>query len=106
MAHQCQVMANKHIADITRTLNVSKQVYHLCTHRNIQCRHRLIQNDELRVRDDCSRNTDALALPAAELMRVTRQAGPVETNGIQSGLRTGDTFFPIISYLVNLKGFK
>ena len=106
MAHQCQVMANKHIADITRTLNVSKQVYHLCTHRNIQCRHRLIQDDKLRVRDNCSRNTDALALPPAELMRITRQAGSVETNGIQSGLRTGDTVFAIIPNLVNLKRFK
>src|SRR5262252_4333214 len=66
--HDGQVVRDEEVREAEIALQVLHQVEHLRLHRDVECRGRLIANEELRVRGERARNADALALAARELM--------------------------------------
>ena len=65
-----QVVGDQHDRQAEATLQVAQQVQHLCLDRDVERRHRLIGDQELRLKRDRARHADALALAAGELVRV------------------------------------
>ena len=51
-------------------LELAQQVEHLRLDRDVERRHRLVGDDQLRLERDRARDADALALAAGELVRV------------------------------------
>ena len=63
-------------ASPSRSCSSLEQIQDLRADRDVQRRHRLVQDDELRVRHEGAGDGDALPLAAAELVRVERGALP------------------------------
>ena len=63
-------MADEQIGQPLLFLEVRKQVQDLVLDRHIQCRDRFITDDKLRRSRQRTRNSDPLALPARELVRI------------------------------------
>src|SRR5215472_8481092 len=62
-------MADEEVADPQRLLQVLQLVHNLRPYRNVERRDRLVENDKPRMGGQCSRDSDPLALAAAEFMR-------------------------------------
>ena len=70
--HGVEPNAKRRAARVAELLaQVLEQVYHLRLDRHVQCRHRLIADDELRVQRQCPRNPDSLPLPTRHFVRIT-----------------------------------
>ena len=83
---QRQVVRNQQIGQAVLLLDVREQVEDLRANRNVECRGRLVEYQQPRLQRDRARHRDALALAAAELVRVSldrgrRQADHVEQFG-------------------------
>ena len=61
----------------------SKQVDDLGLNRHVQCRNRLVGDDERRIDRQCPRNDDALLLAAAEFVRIPVLEVGVEAHRLQ-----------------------
>src|SRR5262249_6250512 len=68
--HHGQVVGDEEIAHAGAILDLAQEVHHLGADRDVERRHRLIQQDALRVRRQRARNGDPLALAARELVRI------------------------------------
>ena len=66
-----QVVGDEDVGQVELRLEVLEQVQDLRLDRDIERRHRLVADDELGIERDGSCDADALALAAAELVRVT-----------------------------------
>ena len=66
-----------------RFLELVKQVHHLRLNRYVQGRDGFVAHDELRLENKCSRNADALPLPARELVRIARHVIGIEAHAAQ-----------------------
>jgi hypothetical protein len=65
-----QVVGHEDVGELELVLDVLEQVHHLRLDRDVQRRHRLVADDQLRAQGDGRGDPDALALPAGELVRV------------------------------------
>src|SRR5215472_8246800 len=63
-------MRDKEIGQVELTLQALQQVEYLRADRDIQCRDRLVGDDELGIDGKGASDSYALALPTAELVRV------------------------------------
>ena len=70
MLDDSQIMRNKQIRIAVLLLKPLQQIQNLRLNRNIQCRHRLVTDDKLRVERQRTRDADTLAAAAVEFMRV------------------------------------
>src|SRR6185369_10256542 len=70
MAHHRQVVRDKDVGEAEAPLQILQQVDDLGLDRDIQRRHRLVADDQLRLHRKCSRDADALALSAGKFVRV------------------------------------
>ena len=64
-------MRDEHIGQSSLLLKILKQVQDLRLNGNIQCRYRLIADDEFRIQRERSRDTDSLTASAVQLMRIS-----------------------------------
>jgi len=62
MTHHRQVVGDEQVADAQPLLKVRQQVDDTGLNADVECRHRLVEHDELRVERKRPRDTDALAL--------------------------------------------
>jgi hypothetical protein len=69
-ADDVQIMANEKQAQMQPRAQIGQQRQHLGLHRDIECRDRLIRHQQVRCCRQGAGDADALALAAAELMRV------------------------------------
>ena len=69
--HNTQIMRDEKVSELELLLQIHQQVDDLGLDGNIERAHWLVANDELRLDGECSRNSHALTLPSAELVRVT-----------------------------------
>ena len=76
-------MGDEQISDAALGLEVLQQIDDLRLHRNVQRAHRLIAHNQFRLHRQCARDADALALAAAELVRIPLRLRGVETNRLQ-----------------------
>ena len=74
--HQRQVVRDEQVRQPEPLLQVLQQIDDLRLHRDVQRRHRLVADQQLRLDGQRAGDADALALPAAELVRIpTRHVG-------------------------------
>ena len=66
-----KIMCDKQIRGSCLLLDILHQVNDLCLNGNVQRRDTLICNDQFRVHDQRSRNSDTLSLSTGKLMRIT-----------------------------------
>jgi hypothetical protein len=71
MLDDAEVMGDEEIRVTVASLKFLDEVEDLCLDRDIESRRRLIKDNELRARDQCPRNSNALPLATTEFMRVT-----------------------------------
>ena len=70
MRHDRDVVGNEQIGEAEFSPQTLQQRQDLRLHRDVECGDRLVADHERRLGDQRASNTDALALPAGELMRV------------------------------------
>ncbi len=78
-----QVVGDKKVGQFEPSLEILEQVDDLCLDRHVQGRDRLVAHDELGLERQRPRDTDALALPAGELVRVARGVKGLHSHGLE-----------------------
>ena len=79
-------MRNEDVSQPKPVLQIAQQVQDLRADRHVQCRDRLVADDELRLDRERPSNGDALALAAGEFVRVAAGKARLETNQTQQFL--------------------
>ena len=69
MPHDGQVVRDEQVREAELLLQLLQQVDDLRLNRNVQCRHRLVRNDEIRLGGDRSGDSYPLPLAPGELVR-------------------------------------
>ena len=75
-----EVVRDEQVGQPVLLLQIHEQVHDLRLHRNIKRTDRFVAHDELRLHGQRARDANALALPAAELMRVTLVVGRIKSD--------------------------
>jgi hypothetical protein len=70
VAHRGQVVGDQQVAELLPRLEIFEEVHDLGADRHVERRDRLVENDQLRERRQRARQRDALALAAAEFVRI------------------------------------
>jgi hypothetical protein len=70
-----QVVGDEQVGQAQLALQLEQQVEHLALDGDIERRHRLVADDQLRAQGDGAGDADALALAAGELERVAVGGG-------------------------------
>src|SRR4026208_2325203 len=83
-----KIMSNKEIRQVKLFLQFLKQVNHLGLDRNIQRRDWFITNNEGRLQCEGARYTNALTLPAGELMWITTRKRRIEVHNFKQMLNS------------------
>src|SRR5690606_10615697 len=78
-----QVVCDEQVRGPEPLLQVGKEVEHLCLHGHVERRDRLVADDEIRFDGEGARDADALALAAAELVRVARRMKRAQPDGLE-----------------------
>nr|WP_236637981.1 hypothetical protein [Mangrovicoccus ximenensis] len=73
MAHHLQVVADEEIGQVQLALDFPQQLQHLAAHRDVERSGRLVEQHHLGIDRDRPGDADALALAAAELVRITAE---------------------------------
>ena len=69
--HDRQIVRHEDVGEAEVALQRLEKVDHLCADRDVECRHRLVEDYELRVECERPCDTDPLALSTRELVRET-----------------------------------
>src|SRR5215469_10567173 len=98
MLNDGEIVSNEQVGQIFFALQVHHQIDDLRLDRDVERRNRFVTNDELRVQCERARDTDALALPAGEFMRITAHLMAAQSDLVKERsdpllllLATGDT---------------
>ena len=100
-----KIMPDEEIGQAILLLQVLEQVQHLALHRNIQCGDRFIADDQVRLQRNGAGNADALALAAAELVRVTVQKLCWYTNSLHQFQHAVGGFGFGFAYMIGFQRF-
>ena len=73
VAHGSEVVRDHDVREAVLVLEVNEEVHYLSADGHVKRGHRLVESDDLWVQRKCARNTNPLALPAAELVREERR---------------------------------
>ena len=82
-SHQPQIVRDEEVRELQPLLQIHQQVDHLRLHRDVERRHRLVEDDERRVERERARQADALPLAAAELVRIALEVRRVEADELE-----------------------
>ena len=94
-----KIMCDKQIRGSCLLLDILHQVNDLCLNGNVQRRDTLICNDQFRVHDQRSRNSDTLSLSTGKLMRITARMFRRKSNFCQDVF---DLFLTLCACLVHM----
>src|SRR5262249_17960662 len=100
-----KIMGDKQIGEPELLLQVLQEIDDLGLDRYIQRRHRFVADDQLWLDSERTRDTDALALTAGELVRVAAHIIRPQTDGLE---QIDDPLFklrPGLRQIVNDQGF-
>ena len=80
VAHEPQIVRDEEVGQLQPLLQIEQQVDDLRLNRDVERGDRLVGDDEGRVERQRARQADALALPAAELVRIAFEMRRVEAD--------------------------
>ena len=83
VTHHREVVRDEEIGEVELALEILEQVDDLRLDGDVERRHRLVADDDLGVERERARDADALALTAAELVRIAVVEIGVEADGAQ-----------------------
>ena len=86
MAHNAEIVGDKHIRHSEFVLQILEQVDDLGLYRDVECRHRFIGDDEPRLQGQRPGDADTLALPAGELVWLAGVVLGLQSDPIQQFL--------------------
>ena len=86
---QPEVVRDEEVGQAEPLLQIEQQIHDLRLHRHVEGRHRFVADDERRLERERAGEADALALAAAELVRILRRvaAGSRPTSSKSSRTR-------------------
>ncbi len=99
MLDEAQIVRNEQVRKTQFLLELDQQVDDLRLDRHVERRNRFIGDDERRVQREGTRDTDALALAAAELVRIAIDGCGIQTDEpieFVDALRAGSLALPIL----------
>ncbi len=80
MAHDRKIVGHEDEGQGQLVLQRLEQIDDLGLDRDVECRHRLVEHDQLRLHRERAGDSDALALPAGELVRIATQVLGVQAD--------------------------
>ena len=80
MLDEPQIVRDEEVRQLQLPLQIHQQIDDLRLHRDVERRHRLVENHERRVERERAGEPDPLALAAAELVRVALEVRGVEAD--------------------------
>ena len=83
LAHEPQIVRDEEIRQAEALLQVEQEVDDLRLHGDVERRDGLVADDERRLERDRARDADALALAAAELVRIFRRVRGIEPDHLE-----------------------
>ncbi len=89
-----EIVCDEQVGQPEVLLQLDEQVEDLGLDRDVERRHRLVGDDQLRPQDERAGDPDALALPAAELVRVAAQGLRPEPDALE---RVDDSIGPLLT---------
>ena len=96
-------MGDENVGQVTLFLQIHHQVQDLCLNRYVQSGNRLIADDEGRVQDDGTADTDTLAASAVQLMGIGVSQSGSQTYGVHGLSDLLLDLFLAVAELVDLK---
>ena len=100
-----QIVGDKDIGQLFLILQIHQQIQDLCLNGNVQCRDRLVADDELRVHGQCAADADALAAAAVQLVAETLCITLIQTNGLHDLGDAGIVFVTVFAGFIDLQRF-
>ena len=97
MAHHREIVGDEQIGQPQLLLQVLQNIHHLRLHRDVQRRERLIAQHKFGTHGQRAGNTDALALPAAELMRKPLKVFLLKPHFVEQRFRPFALFFTAVA---------
>jgi hypothetical protein len=76
----CEIVADEQVGEAMRLLQRAQQIEDLALDRHVQCRQRLIRDDQRRLWGEGAGDRDALALTAGEFVRIAVQSVARQTH--------------------------
>src|SRR5215831_18571585 len=73
VADHAQIVGYEDVSKVQGVLEIAQEVQDLRLHRYVECAHRLVENQELRIHSQSSRDADPLPLPSTEFVWVALQ---------------------------------
>ena len=83
LAHEPQIVRDEQVGQAEPLLQIEQQVHHLRLHRHVERRDRLVADDERRFERQRAGHADALALAAAEFVRIFAGRGRIEPDELE-----------------------
>ena len=83
MLDQPQIVGDEQIGQLQPRLQIEQQRDDLRLDRHVERRHGFVGDDERRVEREGAGDADALALPAAELVRIAREVRRLEADQLE-----------------------
>ena len=81
--HEPQIVRDEQVGQLQSLLQIHQQVDDLRLDGDVERRDRLVGDDERRVERERAREADALALAAAELVRIARELRRIEPDQLE-----------------------
>src|SRR5690606_32631640 len=83
--HHAKVMADEQIGQIQVFAQIHEKVENLRLNGDVQCGNGLVADQHGRLDSECARDSDTLALPAAELVRIALSQRRIQPSAFQLG---------------------
>jgi hypothetical protein len=78
-----KIVGDEEVGDAELSLKILHEIEHLGSYRDVEGGYRLVTHDHLRSECQCSRDGDALKLPARQLRRVAVEDTAGQTNALE-----------------------
>src|SRR5579875_2736803 len=90
--NDAQIVGDEEIGQTKLTLKILQEIQNMSTHRHIECRDRLVADDQPRIQGKSASDTNALPLATTEGVRIAPHILRPQTNSLQ---QEGDPIFEL-----------
>jgi hypothetical protein len=95
LADHREIVGDEQVGDADPVLQIAQQVEHLCLHGDVERRHRLVADHQVRLQSEGARDRDPLPLPARHARRQDIELRRVEPDEIEQLQHPRSTTRPV-----------